>query len=182
MQTAEIARVVSFLILITVVYVHAVAVCVRMLLKRQKGGAFRRWRDRVTLLLALVGTGCILYARYYEPYHLSITPIRIASSKLPPGSRPIRVVHLSDIHSDATPRLELMLPDAVREQKPDFIVMSGDYFNSLKGLQVFRTCLTELTKIAPTYVVKGNWETDHWRDVRPFDGIPVHELDGNAVR
>jgi uncharacterized protein len=178
----ELARIVSFLILIVVVYANAGAVCLRMLLKRQKRGAFRQWTDRVTLLLALIGTACILYARYYEPYHLSITPVRIASSKIPAGSRPIRVVHLSDIHSDATPRLELMLPDAVRQQKPDLIVMSGDYSNSMQGFEVFRTCLTALTQIAPTYVVKGNWETDHWRGVRPFDGIPVHELDGNAVR
>jgi len=182
MQTAEIARVVSFLILTIVVYVHAVAVCLRMLLKRQKGGALRQWTDRVTLVLAFAGTGCILYARYIEPYRLSITPVRIQSAKIPPGSRPIRVVHLSDIHSDATPRLEAMLPAAVSQQKPDFIVMSGDYFNSMKGLAVFRTCLAELTKVAPTYVVKGNWETDHWREVSPFDGIEVHELNGKAVR
>jgi uncharacterized protein len=182
MHSVELARVVSFLILIIVIYLYAGAVFLRMLFKWPKGGTLRRWTDRVALLLALLGTGCILYARYYEPYHLSITPVRIASSKLPPGSRPIRIVHLSDIHSDATPRLELMLPEAVRQQKPDFIVMSGDYFNSMEGLLVFRKFLAELTTIAPTFVVKGNWETDHWPEARPFEGIAVHELDGKAVR
>ena len=182
MLPAEIVRVALFLIFVGVVYVYALMALLRRVLKRSCGGSMRQFAERTTIVLALTGTVCILYARFIEPYHLSITHTKIASAKIPTGARPIRIVHLSDIHSDATPRLEPVLPDAVRQQNPDLILMTGDYFNSLEGLEVFRSCLTALTKIAPTYVVKGNWESNHFPKERPFDGTEAHELEGNAVR
>ena len=182
MLPVEIVRVAIFLIFIGAIYIYALIALIRRALKRPADGRVQRFAERTTIVLALIGTGCILYARFIEPYHLSITHTKISSPKIPPGARPVRIVHLSDIHSDATPRLEPVLPDAVRQQNPDLILMTGDYFNSLKGLEVFRNCLTELTKIAPTYVVKGNWETGRFPRVRPFDGTEAHELEGTAVR
>src|SRR3989442_3668130 len=178
----EIIRVALFLILVGGIYVYASIVLIRRVLRRPRGGPLRQFAGHATIVLALIGTGCILYARFVEPYRLTITHTKISSSKIPTGARPIRIVHLSDIHSDATPRLEPALPDAVRQQNPDLILMTGDYFNSLEGLAVFRSCLSALAKIAPTYVVKGNWESGRFPRVRPFDGTEVHELDGNAVR
>ena len=182
MLPAEIVRVALFLIFVGVVYAYALVAVIRRALKRPRGGSVRQFAERTTIVLALMGTGCILYARFIEPYRLSTTHTKISSAKIPTGARPIRIVHLSDIHSDATPRLEPALPDAVRQQNPDLILMTGDYFNSLEGLAVFRSCLSALAKIAPTYVVKGNWESGRFPRVRPFDGTEVHELDGNAVR
>lgn len=182
MLPVEIVRVALFLIFVGAVYVYAFVVLIRRALKRPRGGWVRQFAERTAMVLALIGTGCILYARFIEPYRLSITHTKISSPKIATRARPIRIVRLSDIHSDATPRLEPALPDAVRQQNPDLILMTGDYFNSLEGLAVFRSCLTALAKIAPTYVVKGNWESDRFPRVRPFDGTEVHELEGNAVR
>src|SRR5438093_8215262 len=182
MLPVEIVRLALFLIFVGVVYIYALIALLRRVLKRSRAGSLRQFAERTTIVLALIGTGCILYARFVEPYRLSITHTKISSPKIPSGARPIRIVHLSDIHSDATPRLEPALPDAVRQQNPDLILMTGDYFNSLKGLEVFRSCLTALTKIAPTYAVKGNWETGRFPRARPFDGTDAHELEGNAVR
>ena len=182
MLPIEIVRVAFFLTVVGVVYVYALVFLIRRALKRPRGGSVRQFAGRTAIVLSLIGTGCILYARFIEPYRLSITHTKISSPKIPTGARPIRIVHLADIHSDATPRLEPALPDAVRQQNPDLILMTGDYFNSLKGLEVFRSCLTALAKIAPTYVVKGNWESDRFPRVRPFDGTEAHELEGTAVR
>jgi len=178
----EIIRVALFLILVGGIYVYASIVLIRRVLRRPRGGPLRQFAGHATIVLALIGTGCILYARFVEPYRLTITHTKISSSKIPTGARSVRIVHLSDIHSDATPRLEPALPDAVRQQNPDLILMTGDYFNSLQGLEVFRSYLTVLAKIAPTYVVKGNWESDRFPRVRPFDGTGAHELEGTAVR
>src|SRR2546426_265858 len=131
MLPAEIVRVALFLIFVGVVYVYALMALLRRVLKRSCGGSMRQFAERTTIVLALMGTVCILYARFIEPYHLSITHTKIVSAKIPTGARPIRIVHLSDIHSDATPRLEPVLPDAVRQQNPDLILMTVDYFNSL---------------------------------------------------
>jgi uncharacterized protein len=86
---------------------------------------------------------------------LSVRNVEIKSSKVKSA---LRIAHISDIHSDAAPRLEDKLAEAIAKENPDIIVFSGDSVNSNEGLPVFRKCLTEIAKVAPTYVVKGNWD------------------------
>ena len=47
---------------------------------------------------------------------------------------------------------------AIAQEKPDFIVFTGDTMNEAAALPVLKRALTSLAKIAPTYVVKGNWD------------------------
>ena len=98
------------------------------------------------------------YGYFIEPKWLAITRVRIPSTKLSKTTEPIRLVHISDLHSDALPRLEERLPDVIAGEKPDFIVFTGDTINSPEALPVFKRCLTRLAALAPTFVVKGNWD------------------------
>lgn len=140
------------------------------------------WSRRAILGLAGSGLLCIAYGLLVEPYWPEVTHVAIASPKLPPGSRPIRIVHLSDIHSDPAPRLEGRLPGLVLEQRPDLIVFTGDALNDPAGLPIFRGLMTGLARRAPTFAVRGNWDVWYWSDLDLFGGTGVREIDAEAVR
>lgn len=135
------------------------------------------------LLLGVVASGalCAAYAWLVEPYWPQVTHARVVSPRLPPGTAPIRVVLLSDLHSDPKPRLEERLPDLVAAQHPDLIVYTGDSINSVGALPVFKNCMTRLAQVAPTFAVRGNWDAWYWHDVPLFEGTGVRELDGDSV-
>src|SRR5262245_29524571 len=151
----EILRVLAFVLFAGGIYVAAIRILYR---RWRKDRAPFRWPQIAILIGAIAGTGCVLYGRFVEPRWLEVTETRAATSRLPLAHRGIRIVHLSDIHSEATPVLETELPARVAELKPDLIVFTGDAANSTDAVAVFRACLAALSKIAPTFAVKGNWD------------------------
>jgi len=176
-----------FLGSVALVYLLAAAALVRILLRRAKRlrsapTDAQLWLQRIVLTLAAVGVLCMAYGYFVEPYWLSVTRVRIVSAKLPPGTRPIRLAHISDLHSDPEARLEEQLPDAIAAERPDLIVYTGDSINSPAGLPVLRSCLTRLAQVAPTFVVKGNWDAWYWREQNLFEGTGVRELKNEAVK
>lgn len=178
---------IAVLFIIIVVYVFAFGGLVRLLLEKfgfvkNEPKALQIWFRRIVFSFALFGFGCFAYAYFIEPYWLSVRNVEIKSAKLPKGGKPIRIVHISDVHSDAKPRLEEKLPSAIAEQNPDLIVFSGDSLNSPEGLMVFRKCLTEISKIAPTFVVRGNWDVWYWENQDLFGETGARQLNGTTER
>jgi predicted MPP superfamily phosphohydrolase len=148
--------------------------------KKQPLGPIRSWNERISLSLAAVGFVCMMYGYFVEPYWPEVTHTKIPVANL---VSPVRLVHLSDIHSDAKIRLEERLPELVRLEKPDAIVFTGDATNSPAGLHNFQTCLTKLTQLAPVFVVRGNWDLDiQSSDRNLFDGTGAQELNGTTQR
>jgi predicted MPP superfamily phosphohydrolase len=90
-------------------------------------------------------------------------------------------VHISDIHSDSTRRLEGRIPGIIAAQKPDLIVFTGDAVNSPGGLPHFRRCITEIAAVAPTFAVQGNWDVWFSGDLDLYGGTGVHVMNGRAV-
>lgn len=163
MSPEEKFRVLVFLSLIAAVYVLAFSSLIRLLL--DKVGLFKLPKSRVylwimrgSIIFAILGVLCFAYSYFIEPYWLSVRRVQIRSEKIAAGSEAIRIAHISDVHSDSIVRLEKRLPAAIAAEKPDLIVFSGDSINAASGLPVFRDCLKEIAKIAPTFVVKGNWD------------------------
>ncbi|HET8946503.1 MAG TPA: metallophosphoesterase [Candidatus Polarisedimenticolia bacterium] len=142
-----------------------------------------RSRFRLALAgLALVGLLCAADGWLVEPYWPQVTHVRVFSPRLRPGTTPIRVVLLSDMHSDPKPRLEERLPDLVAAQHPDLIVYTGDSINTPRAAPVFRSCMTRLARVAPTFAVRGNWDAWYWHGVDLFGGTGVRDLDGDSGR
>ena len=141
-----------------------------------------RRAERASLALAGVGLLCFAYGRLVEPFWPEVTRTRLASRKLAGAARPVRVVHLSDLHCDPEPRLEERLPDLVAAERPDLIVFTGDSLNSPAGLPVLRKLMTRLAAIAPTFAVRGNWDVHYWWREELFGGTGVRELKNEAVR
>jgi len=178
--------VLAFVLVIATVYVLALSAMIRMLL-RAAGIVLPASRrvlrvERLFLLLAVVGLICFAYGYYLEPYWPQVIHVRIETPKLNGANRPVRVVQISDLHCDPKPRLENRLPEIIAAQKPDLIVFTGDSINSEDGLPVLHTLLPRLVAIAPTFVVRGNWDTGYWRGVDLFGNTGVTELNGQAVQ
>jgi predicted MPP superfamily phosphohydrolase len=185
MHLSQDTSVLLFLTSVILVYVLAAGFVIRFALQKFKlikvsNTRTEWWSCRIVLTLAGVGLLCFAYGYFVEPYWLSVSHVKISSAKLPAGTRPIRIVHISDLHSDPKPRLEGRLPQAIAAERPDIIVFTGDSINSPGGLPVFRACLTEIAKIAPTFVVKGNWDSGYWNRLGLFDGTGAKELNGDS--
>ncbi|MBI3650961.1 MAG: metallophosphoesterase family protein [Acidobacteria bacterium] len=186
MQNAEYLRVTIFFSLVVAIYAFAAILVIKWLLHKFGIAALSQhksqvWFRRIIFSLSLIGLLCIGYGYFIEPYRISITRVEIKSDKLASGASPIRLVHISDLHSDAKARLEKQLPEIIKNEKPDLIFFTGDSINSSAGLQVFRECLASLATVAPTYVVKGNWDTAFWSRLNLFEGTDAIELNGKAA-
>src|SRR5262245_36726651 len=124
----ELLQAFVFVLLIATVYaLAAFALLVHFASKPRK--PLRPWA-RPVLALAAAGILCFAYGRFVEPRWIEITHTRVETKRLPAGHRGVRIVHLSDIHSDPEPLLETRLPGLVAELRPDLIVFTGDCVNS----------------------------------------------------
>jgi predicted MPP superfamily phosphohydrolase len=170
------ARVALLLGAIGVVYLGAFGFALHAIARRTPLGRRGRWARRIVVGLAVLGVACFVYARFVEPYRLEVTHVRVATAKLKHGAKPIRIVQISDVHSDPAVRLEERLPAAIAAEHPDAIVFTGDAINSRDGLSNFRRLMTGLSGIAPTYAVRGNWDVWYWGDIDLFGGTGVIEL------
>lgn len=174
-----------FVCAVAAVYVLAACALVRAVLRRfgRVGPPTRVTliAERGALVLAAIGLACFAYGYFVEPYWPEVTHVRVESPKLKGAQRPVRVVHISDLHCDSKTRLEERLPGIIAAEHPDLIVFTGDSANSREGLPVLRKLLPRLAAIAPTYAVRGNWDT-YWRRDELFGGTGVVELNKNAAR
>jgi predicted MPP superfamily phosphohydrolase len=187
MSLTELISASVFVTAVAMVYVLAVEVAFRAWKRRKQRddeplSAWRLWYPRIVLTLAAIGLVCMAYARLIEPNWLQVTHVEIQSLKIRSGTFPIRIVQISDTHSEAKPRLEPRLPGVIAGLNPDLIFFTGDAANGPAGVPVFRKLMKDLSAIAPTYAVAGNWDMRHsWSDLL-YGGLGITELDGKAQK
>ncbi len=186
LHPGEIAGFVLFVGIVIATYLAALVLLFEMMFLKASGPSeqrpqWRLWLRRTILASAALGTICMTYGYFVEPYWPAVTHSTVPTSKLALGAKPIRVVHISDLHSDPEPRLEGRLPAIIKAEKPDLIVFTGDAINSPGGLPIFRRCIGELSTIAPTFAVKGNWDALFWSNLDLFGKTGARELKGEAV-
>lgn len=133
-----------------------------------------------SLAAAGIATLILCYARWVEPYWPRVVAVELRSRKLPAGHPGVRLVHISDLHSDPTVRLEKRLPRIVAEQDPDVIVFTGDAVNSDDAILVFKTCMKELSALASVFAVRGNWDVMHYSSERLYEGTSAIHLRNRA--
>jgi predicted MPP superfamily phosphohydrolase len=136
--------------------------------------------SRGLLLFGVAIVLCFAYAMFIEPFWLDVTHIELHSKKIPAGSRGFRIAHISDLHSDPQARLEEKLQATIAAEKPDFIVFTGDCLNSEGGLANFKNFIAATSSIAPTFVVKGNWDAWYFRKLNAFENSGAVELNGKV--
>jgi predicted MPP superfamily phosphohydrolase len=182
MPAGEIAGLILFVAIVVAVYATAsfvIADAARRRIKKLPPLPRKRAiARRVNLVMAAFGTICVAYGHFIEPFWPEVTEVNIPSTKLSDGES-VRIVHISDLHCDPSPRLEPRLPDLIAQQRPDAIVFTGDCINSIEALPIFKQCMREIARVAPTFGVQGNW--DIWRpDADLFGDTGVVELRGQV--
>ena len=88
-----------------------------------------RIHRRVFLLGAAALGGVIAYARYVEPYWISLERLTLTLPRLAPAFEGYRIVQISDLHMDGwmTPERIERVVELVNEQQPDLVAITGDY-------------------------------------------------------
>ena len=143
-------------------------------------------RTVLLVLLALLAL-CLLDSRY----RLVTTRYELSYTDLPQSFEGFRVLQISDFHLTALGKDNARLLAAAAAQKPDIIVLTGDFINESKtptgGAQTaaLRLFLEKLTAIAPCYYVTGNneWASTEMK-VLPamLRDVGVSYLKNRAVR
>jgi uncharacterized protein len=76
----------------------------------------------------LAGTLLVIYGFYIEPFWVDVHHEIYSSSKWT-GDRPLRVLHLSDLHIERITRREKWIINKIHELSPDLILFTGDVLN-----------------------------------------------------
>jgi predicted MPP superfamily phosphohydrolase len=116
---------------------------------------------RQRFMLPAVLTVFVLAYGVYEAQHIKVSPITLHSAKLPPASKRVRIVQISDLHLGPMTfpaRLQPVI-DAVAEAKPDILVSTGDLIDGrlYHSAEVFEL-LASLQAPLGKFAVTGNHE------------------------
>jgi hypothetical protein len=119
----------------------------------------------LALLAQALGAALVIYSFWIEPHRLGLTHQTLRSPKLKPGARPLRLLHLGDLHVERFTQREQTLLDLVRSTAPDLIVFSGDFLNlsylhDRTAWNDVRWILRELSAPLGVFVVTGSPAVD----------------------
>ncbi|CAN5145920.1 hypothetical protein BH11CYA1_BH11CYA1_34370 [soil metagenome] len=128
------------------------------------------------LAMALLVVAIAIDAFAIEPHWLEVTNVKLSSSKI---TKPIKIAVLSDLQTDCIGEYERSAVERVMQEKPDLILLPGDYIQCLtwpeqvKWQGELSKLLKEVKFAAPlgVYAVQGNVEVDGWPSI--FKGLPV---------
>ena len=82
----------------------------------------------IAVALQAVGTLLVIDGFWIEPHRLTVTHQKLRSPKLKAG-KPVRVLHLGDLHVERITEREKLLNRLVKDLNPDLILFSGDVIN-----------------------------------------------------
>lgn len=153
-------------------------------------GAFlwKKWRRNLLSLSIL----CIFFAidlvalRYYvtriEPQRLRVRHVRLETAKL---TKPVRIVHLSDIQSGKITGYERQIFEQVKRLKPDLILNTGDFLQVVPPATFeseFPKLLELIKSTNPkygTYAVFGDTEKELY-EISPDQLLPLKMLSSRS--
>lgn len=105
-------------------------------------------------VLALIAVACFAYGVFVErdSYRLR----RVEAGVLPPGSKPIRVLHISDIHLLPDQRRKLRFIRSLRELHPDLVINTGDNIAAANSVRPLVEALGPLLAVPGAFVFGSN--------------------------
>ncbi|GAB4086574.1 metallophosphoesterase [Myceligenerans cantabricum] len=109
----------------------------------------------LTTLAAIGGTAAagIAYAHLESKL---FTVRRATVPVLPPGQRPVRVLHLSDLHLTPSQRTKQEWVRSLADLAPDVVVNTGDNFGHLRSLAPLLDVLGPLMEVPGAFVMGSN--------------------------
>jgi predicted MPP superfamily phosphohydrolase len=114
-------------------------------------------RRFVLILLMLALVAACVYGFFIEPYRIEVTHWQIQA----PVAKPLKIAHLSDLHTAGLGRRELRLLELLRAEQPDVIVITGDTLTTGFQYERILPLLSRLHAPLGVWLVRGNWENQH---------------------
>lgn len=117
----------------------------------------RSWKKRL-IGWCLVLVVFLLFA-HWQNKSIHTTEYTYQSEQVPKGFDGYRIVQISDLHNDVFGKNQKNLLQAVRDAKPDIIVITGDLIDGNNpDVEDAMTAVRGLPAIAPVYYCIGNHE------------------------
>jgi predicted MPP superfamily phosphohydrolase len=136
-------------------------------------GPSNKFRAAVLAILAAIFV-LVFYAAEIEPSWIEVTHYHVTA----PISPPIKIAHLTDLHTLELGRPERRLLELLAEEKPDVIVITGDVTHNDGRIEDSRALLERLHAPLGVWMVRGNWEL--WRPAEDagefFHSLGIHYL------
>lgn len=143
------------------------------------------WITATVIVVQLAITTAAWYGLWIEPFRLGVTRVQIKSPKLN-GHKPLRLLHLSDLHIERITQRERELLRLVDQLQPDLIVFTGDYLNlsythDERAHADCREVLAQLRAPMGVYAISGSVSVDPQPVVtKLLDGLSVQRLDNQV--
>lgn len=118
----------------------------------------RRISTRTIVISLIAGVVLVAFdATLVEPNRLEVTHSTMRAKI----HEPLTIAHLSDLHSCGLGRHEQKTIDALQDEKPDLIVVTGDSVGEWCEPDAQRGVLAALHAPLGVWLVRGNWERAH---------------------
>jgi predicted MPP superfamily phosphohydrolase len=123
-------------------------------------------RRIIFLALVFLVFATAFYAYQIEPFHIEVTRHQISA----PLHSPIKIAHLSDLHTYGIGRRERKMLGILEQEKPDLIVITGDLISAADGLEGCLEVLRHMKAPLGVWIVLGNHENWTSQSVRTAYG------------
>jgi predicted MPP superfamily phosphohydrolase len=133
----------------------------------------------LVLAVQLLGTAVLVWGAMIEPTRLTMTRLRLTTDRLMPGTPPIRILHITDLHVERLTQRESDILRFMEQAQPDLIVVTGDFVNlsynqDRETYRQVRQFLSQLVAPYGVYATLGTPPVDLREWVAPlFDGLPI---------
>jgi predicted MPP superfamily phosphohydrolase len=133
----------------------------------------------VFLVVQLLALAALIWGTEIEPFRLRMSEFVLFSNRLPAGSKPIRLLHITDLHVERLTRREERVVMLAKKAKADLIVITGDYVNlsynrDPETLQQVRQLLRRFQAPQGVFATLGSPPVDLRETVVPiFQQLPV---------
>lgn len=137
------------------------------------------WGLGLFLGVQLLALAALIWGAEIEPFRLRLTEFIMFSPRLSPGGRPIRILHISDLHVERLTAREEEVVKLAQKANPDVIVLTGDFVNlsynrDPETHRQVRQLLRRLKAPGGVYATLGSPTVDLRETVVPiFDNLPV---------
>lgn len=115
----------------------------------------------VGVLIAVSLTVILIFGEMWRELHtFKVTRYTVRSARLADTGKALRILFLSDLHGREYGRENIRLYQAVREERPDLILIGGDMLVGKDGVP-YETALRfiqKLPSLCPVYYANGNHE------------------------
>jgi uncharacterized protein len=109
---------------------------------------------RLSAGVGLVGAGCLAWAAGYEVRSFRLR--RVTAPVLPAGQRPLRVLHLSDLHMVPGQRSKAEWVAGLAALEPDFVIDTGDNLADVAAVPAVLEALRPLLARPGAFVLGSN--------------------------